>query len=459
MNYRVICCMILCSISSLNALTHTNQTYITPRAIGTYYFLSEQPTERSLHATGWYHQSQNGTKIGQYFGKNRSNEIFLAPSTTITVPAHTVYTDQIIHNSTTDPTLKGTLSLAPKRTTYGVTLTYRQDITSRLFLRVHAPIAHIKHTLNVNGCTKTKETTNGMSADILDYFYGNIEQITATDLQEKLHAARFKDIQTISGIADIHISLGYTVHSNDHHDVQVNGFFTIPTGTKPTGCYLFEPTRGANKHWCLGAGVSSQNTVYTSGETIISVLTDLTTGYAFKNTQKRTLGVMDEEGDDLGWGHYWLGGENGKKGTFPLANVITRDVSVAPGLYGNGTVTLSLQHKKLLIDLGYHCFAREGEKITVKCWPENTYGVSDPDYDTTNAFTQANTIDEDGFITKERLNTQNAANPAILTHTLSLQTGFDWGRALTQIGAAYEFYAENALFQGYFLWAKAGISF
>lgn len=61
---------------------------------------------------------------------------------------------------------------------------------------------------------------------------------------------------TENGLADVQILLGVDVLTTDRISVYINARGAIPTGTKPTAEFLFEPIVGNGEHWELGGGAT-----------------------------------------------------------------------------------------------------------------------------------------------------------------------------------------------------------
>ncbi len=185
----------------------------------------------------------------------------------------------------------------------------------------------------------------------------------------------------------------------------------------------------------------------------------------------RTAGLINPNtGAARPHGQYLLGGEKGKKGVFPLANVLTREVDVEPGSQLDGIVAFAFHWGNFLFDIGYNLYIQEAEDVKVKTWANDTYGIADYAYDTANDFT-ITTLPGDGVaddttegpINREQVRDSAAETPSQVTHKLYGGLGYafnHWNYPLmVGIAGSYEWPENNAAMEQWAVWGKVGLSF
>lgn len=424
----------------------------------------------TIQAVPFYRTSNRSGKLGKYFGTNDKN--------ILTVDAFGPDTDiqnnLVIHQAST--TLKGKLKLDPKHTAYGALLSLNQNLDGihrGLFFRINIPIEHVEHDLRASVTDETKISQSGNLKGILDFFKGLYEQTEATEIQTKLTHAKIKSLDSRSGIADLELMLGAKLVERQEHEVTGALKIFIPTGSRPSGEFLYQAIVGNNRHWGVGGEFDASMNIYKSEEHSLECILHLDYTYFFKSDEMRTLsyrngtdrvGETEDTPVKFSWGHYILGGEHGKQGTFPLANVLTRDVDVTPGGRVQGHASFAYHRNNTTIDFGYSFLAKEGEKVVVKHWEDDKYGPAQPTYNTTNPFSVTNpTYVIGGPIQRDELILSDAATPAILKSSVHAAIGYtlsEWENPfLMGCGFSVDWTHDNATPVGYTLWCKAGITF
>lgn len=472
---------------TLSADTYSSKSFLTTRPISSYLpieqslwlcqidKLKELPSNTfmgTIQAVGFYQESTHKTSLGKYFGINKNNEITIAPyaSTSGTYPD--INSHELIHNylfATTPSTLRGTLKLSPRIESYGVNFYYHQKfkkILSKLFLQVNLPIVHKKHNLNATVSNETNESIDSLDSGVLDYFRGNVSQSSGANKQSALTKAKIGNSTKTTGIADIKPALGYAFIDNNNQLVSLAAQVTIPTGNKNSGDNLFQAIRGNNRHWEIGAQLETKNRILEKENKYLDLFSTFQINYMFRNSQTRTVGLLDNDfhPQDFG-GRYLPAGKASIAGTFPLANVLTREVYVRPGFNSQANIILSYTYKKLICNFGYNLFTKASESVSIKSWSEDTYGAASYDYNATQAFdgTDSNKCLHAMYITQSMLNCSEAVSPAALTHAIHCSFGFLFDNSfkplLIGIGGSYEFARENSAASQYTLWLKAGLSF
>jgi hypothetical protein len=433
---------------------------------------AKNPLGATLQIVPFYRNSTSSGKLGKYFGTNDKN--------ILTIDAYGPDTDVqnnlVIHQGTGGAiTMKGKLKLDPKHTAYGALLSYNQnldDIHRGLFFRINIPLEHVEHDLRATVTDETQEVVGSSSKGILDLFGGNYEQTTAGKLQSKLTRAKIVDKKSKTGVADLEIMLGAKLVERPGHEVAGAIKIFVPTGSRPSGEFLYQPIIGNNHHWGVGGELDASMNVYKSENHCLECLLHLEYAYFLKGSEIRTLGyrngteraAREDTPVRFSWAHYILGGEQGKKGTFPLANVLTRDVDVTPAGKFCGHASFAYHINNLTLDFGYSLFAQEGEKVTVKCWEDDKYGPANPTYDTDNNFdvTNGNYV-LGGPIQRDELIVDDAATPAILKNSVHAAIGYTASDLknpfMMGLGASFDWTHDNSTPVVYTLWCKLGVTF
>jgi hypothetical protein len=470
----------------------------------------------SIQATGFYQESTNKTELGEYFGKHNTatgpnttnpysgkiqdfiwvtDRQAMASSPLNNEKALLLEAHDIIHDFknlvTSHMDSKGTLR--PKQTSYGVRFDYYQKLdklAEGLYFKVAVPVVHIENDMHVcyTGTQQNQKqpwaiSDSGKTVSLEDYLEGEYH---LTGTQAPLTHAKINGTQSKTTVADVKVTLGYNfLYKEDKHwGVSIN--MSIPTTDTPKGNYLFEPAAGFGGHWAFGMGLDCACRLWTGKhDKNLEFVGAIDYSFVLKETEKRTLDFKYSDstqsalhvdayqiaGKRVPMGYYMLGGQYGHKGTFPLANVLTRDVSVEPGSRVEALANFTFNCRKWTIDFGYNFFAKEHEAVSVKHWVDNTYAIAKWNYDPMGNFGDSDTFLSTlytsaypGYIQEEDLLAEDAATPLMVTHKLYMGINYTLGvhkyPVLLGLGGSWEFIGNgNCGLNGYALWAKAGITF
>lgn len=492
--------------------THTNKTFLTPRSsldnlpleVSSWHtqfmIKNKHKFEGSIQASGFYQKSDNRSDLGKYFGYYAKNEqvkrdfisIIPMPDPNV-MPFNTddIPVLYIIHDPTAAAlNFGGKIKFKPTQEVYGLHLDYYQNLCN-FYLKVNLPIVEVKNDLNISSIGElpfAKLFGGDTFYNLYDFFKGKIENLDAesNSQQKKLTHAKFSGTKDECGVADINVSLGYTFYKKHNCRVGIGANVTIPTGNDSNGEWLFDARVGNGDHWAVGGELESKFRLWDEGKgrDSIDFLLFANLKYLFENSEKRTLGLLDNAGEKIKFGHYYLAGKKGELPVFPLANVLTRDVKVEPGLQFEMLAGLAFNANNVTFDLGYNLFVKDCENVHLKDdWKNDTYAIANPGYPeedingyltltgeepnngpfnpTNPAHYDAKTIP--GPIQKENLDIDAARTPSQLTHKVygALNYAFyEWKYPLMLgIGASYEFDSGNAALEGYNFWVKASVSY
>ena len=475
-------------LPAVSPITHTNKTFMSVPTPHDYLPMKqtswhriikqgsqdEHPFGGTFQVVPFYRTSNRESSLGKYFGTNSKNEL------TVAAPDQNVdiQTGLIAHRYATTSPFSDLIKLNPEHTTYGAYFSYQQDLDklhNKLFLRFNIPVVEVTNDLHLTNTSPNKDTVT--DKNILDFFNGTFKQTDdSKNLQEALSSAKIDGPNKKSGVADVECMLGYVFTEKEEYEMSGHMKVVLPTGNEPTGEYLFEAVVGNGKHWGVGAGIDASLNISKSETDSFEFLAHLDYTYLFREDETRTIGFrngINNRGPDapredlsvvLPWFHYVLGGENGKKGTFPLANILTRPVSVLPGSKLQGHAAFAYHRNDTTFDFGYSFFAQEGEKIRVNSWVDDKYAPAHPQYNTSNAFDMdASEQVLGGWINASELNPEVSATPAVLKHSIHgsiAYTHSTWKNPFMLAGGfSVDWTQDNTTPTGYTLWGKAGVSF
>lgn len=321
---------------------------------------------------------------------------------------------------------------------------------------------------------------------------------TFGDIQTGIQAGKIDGAQKKGGLAEVTMILGWNFINRENGYCGLNIRAAVPSGTRPSSEYLFEPIIGNGHHAELGLGAQGRVLIWEKdGEQTVHLHATLNGTHLFTSKQKRSFDLC---GNGLA-SRYQLAKEFNSEGvytrtTIPLINVttLTCDVSIASQF--DFCALFAYKYNQLSFDVGYNAWIRSKEKIKIKeCFPEKRYalkgvqnvaGLFDtPSPQTQSAATingsplaeQAAVADNPSpqFIRNSDIDTDSAASPRLLTHKIVAHVSF-CGDSRTYrsavpffgLGSAIEFEGikpaqttqpnKNSL-STWHIWLKGGLSF
>ncbi|MCF7800099.1 hypothetical protein K9M16_03830 [Candidatus Babeliales bacterium] len=490
MKNKILLASMLCAITcgQIFSKTNTNKTFMTPRPqlsnMAMEYTTWHMQINKlkgfspSFQLTGFYQDSTDKKDIGQYFGYYASNaeEIrdYISVATEDEVVTNETKPDSIndkyiFHLYNADGNAAGDLKFNASQEIWGLRIDYYQSL-NRFFLQAAMPIVSVKNKMNPSAINTLVPFENAGDSrnnqTILDYLNGNVSSAIDThNAQQALTNAKIVDSKSTSGVADIDVALGYNIFKHKHNRVALKLDLVIPTGNKAKGQYIFEPICGNGHYWAFGGGLVSTCRLWQQENDSIQFLLNADLKYLFRTTQKRTLGLIADNGSKINFGQYYLGGKAGESVLFPLANVLTRDIRITPGLEFEGMAAFAFNTKNFTLDLGYNIFARQGENASLNGWENDTYAIAATDFDTTGNFAAANidpTYIKD-YIARSNLDLETLKTPTQITHKFYAGLGYAFNQCrfpvILGLGSSYEFSSNNGAIENWAVWGKLGISF
>lgn len=369
----------------------------------------------------------------------------------------------IKHNTAATPVEEAAdLMLHPSLTVAGMTLGLFQDgshIHPGLSLSINVPVFYINAALSQSGGTQTMS----------EYFSGTYQQITP--IQDTLNFGRFGSRSSVA-FGPISARVACNAIETDRSFFGINLGSSLASLKTPNQTYLFDAHAADFDHHKLSIGFEAGTTMWHTARTHGELLISATYSYLFSGTEKRMLGIYDDDGSTPAYSSYLLGAQKNKYGVFPLANILHRDVIRTSNHQLETNLMAAVTWKEFTLNAGYGFFCRREEQLNVDIWDENTYAVTYPTYDTSTPFANSGTTETVGetdllinhrFITTDMLNTTVAHSPAQVSSTLFANLGYNgifksWPYALGA-GASYELALARGCPSMVTLWAKFNLSF
>lgn len=166
-----------------------------------------------------------------------------------------------------------------------------------------------------------------------------------------------------AGLSDIQADLGWNYSWDKYH----LGFFlraVAPTGTRPTGEYLFEPIIGNGKHWELGGGITGHAIMWESADSArtLGLYVDANLTHMFNSHQQRVFDIK-------GYGQlsrYMLLIKQPFSAPYsitPAANLTRQHIKVSSSVHADVVAMVTYASYNTTWDIGYNFWARSCEKI------------------------------------------------------------------------------------------------
>lgn len=369
----------LLALSAQHLTAYTGKTFLADRPKGVDSLL-ERVTLQSMNAskaedafgatfqaTAFYNESLKSDDLAKYFFfKDKTNASLTRDNLRLFIPDHNAgivvpvpVPPQPLANAA-DTTVK----INPTIRTYGIMLTYYQDlekILPGLYFNVRAPIVEVDTDLGA--------IASGGNADVLKKFLnGSLNEILASDAyaRQPLRNALYTGKQSAIGIADIDLRMGYAFLQREHGSLGLNIGLTIPTGNHPEGKTVLEPIYGNCGHWGFGLGVEGRYQLWNNEDATLDIHANSDYRQLFTNTERRTVALKDF---DLGQYRILADRAIGNSKTtqaIPAANVLTLSTDVTPGMQLDNVVGFTYTYGGLSFDLGYNLYYRNQESLKLR---------------------------------------------------------------------------------------------
>ena len=362
-----------------------------------------------ISINGFFSRSTNQNRMGEYFGAsdNANGSDVGSVQVVRSGATNALYTQDIDKGSSSTTGMAGKLTFAPTQDRYGATISYNQSLgifkakcLNGLSLSIDAPIVRVENDLGMAEGGQIKSTATGITAGkdtVTSFFAGQVEKTTAAVAQAKLKNGLLSQTPLKeTTLGDLRVGLNYDFVNEKDCGVQVHTNLIVPFGNKTTGVNIWEAVVGNNNHLELGLGVKGFIDGWHGKNWDVRLSGGVEYTYSFLNQEKRMVGVYDTEKKVISpWGHAPLAVQNGKTGTFPLANVLVHDVNVTPGSLFEATLGATVSFNNFFVNVGYNGYYRQKESVAMQegSWSNDKYGVAPWSYDASVAadFSKTNT--------------------------------------------------------------------
>ncbi|MDR3478823.1 MAG: hypothetical protein P4M14_12430 [Gammaproteobacteria bacterium] len=264
-----------------------------------------------------------------------------------------------------------------------------------LYFKVNAPITNTRWDLGMQEIVSTPgslgypagyvspiaEPLSALLSNFTEYASGEfVPTFSATNtifgFDNLSNAQMSPDALVSNGLAEVRAVIGWNYEQPDYH-AGVLARFAAPSGSRPTGRYLFEPIVGNNHHWEFGGGITSHYTFWRGcdEQDSLGLYVDANLTHLFKARQHRTFDLLNKPNS-----RYMLAQKINATRTSPqlstvfpnvqyqnelspVENLTTMDVDVAIAVQGDVVALFNYTHKTFTWDIGYNFWAISCERI------------------------------------------------------------------------------------------------
>jgi hypothetical protein len=348
--------------------------------------------------------STNKLGLGRHFGASLKSDYSDANATvsigdsSLDLP-NGLFDRQVDHTYSVEDTehaMWGKLQFRPVQKRIGAYLGAHADLGTLCnaqgwHVSVAMPIVRVSNTLGTTYVTSVAsaagDTKSVTAASTLEHLFdGTYGQIGANSQQQLEYGKIIPGTHVRTAVADIKLSVAYDIARDIDGLVQVRGGVIIPVGTKPKAERLFEAVVGNGRHVGVMAGAHGDMQLWENKEKRMAVWIsgDAEYTFLFESREKRIAGIYNADADvqaTVPFGHMALGVLLNNAGTFPLANVLARDMHVTPGSHFDATMGVSFTWKDFYFNAGYNMFYKKTETVDLADqWPVDRYGMATYEY-------------------------------------------------------------------------------
>lgn len=489
------------------------QSFFSPRSQGTNsarYLIGQHPYMHNTDAKSCYGTMSATFEYLHAFKTRRLAEYFFGCDT-IRFSGSSVTTrednDILADYFGLSQTFDGTLRIDPNVKTFLCDLQLycgMDSLCGGLYLFARAPIVWTRWCI----CLEENITNNGsgtpfpagymdsaaISAPAISIIKPLAGGLTFGHVSEGLTSGKIGCCCNKTGVADVEFGAGWDFIRRERGHCGINLRATAPTGSRPTGEFLFEPVIGNGRHWEFGVGLDGKVLLWEKNndqKVFVNVVVNFT--HLFNARQCRAFDFCDN-----GFGsRYMLLKEFDEHGAYaqnlvPAVNKTTLACDVRVDIQVEGTLMAGYHNKNWTVDFGYNGWIRSREKICIvgeidknKFGFKGIQNVTTPNENKTeNSATlhgdpfdqQTNLYDTRSpiFIKTSDLDPCSASTPRSLTHKLFAHVSYAWDdemdrRAIPYLGFGGEIEFEgvkvnesrpnkNSMSQ-FGIWCKAGLAF
>jgi hypothetical protein len=409
----------------------------------------------SLENVIFYGESTNKANMARYFLLGNKTELSVKENNSGDIGS------LWLNLNNGNDTFSGTFKIRPLRRTLGTTVSYFQDFSKILphtWLNLSLPIVKISHKLAFSETiTGPKGTTAGITTifDALNnknWCYG-----------------KFASKRSVSGLDDINAKIGFNFKVKKQNHFGAYGFLILPTGTKPTAEYIFEPLIGNGHHVGLGLGFTYGWQILDKSNVKLDLLVEANLQHLYPAKELRSFDLKNGQ-----WSRYLQVARDGTPGTpYPGINFFTKELKVFPRNNFEFLGALHYKYKQINVELGYNLWFKNSEDVELENpWDyadEYNIGIYDIQNGTISASTatinNANPTQDATFtrIQSTDLDLESAAQKRKSSQTVYLAAGLNSFifrvPSLTGIGFSYEVADSNTAMSQWTVFFKQVFSF
>lgn len=444
----------------------------------------------SLFIAPAYGRTYNAKELGEFFFFNGTNSMRFGQAG---MPGVDVFARNFFLNDQ----FEGVVTANPVKQDFVVDLKFNLGLDEwrpGLYFIIDVPLNWTSWDMRLTEAIETSGTTiaaNKLGNTAMGGSPAPVNSIISAWQGKTLDTALFPDLKktmlygTINGkqsktsVADISLILGYDFICNDCAHLGLNAWLIIPTGTRPDGQFVFEPTVGNGHHVEFGAGLSGHYELWNNGcDQSFGVYVEGFATHMFRAKQKRTFDLTKN-----GVGSRYLLFKHFENNMYANEilfgpNVLTRDIKVRNDVHGEVAAMFDYLNGGFTFDVGYNLWGVTRDKITItENIPVNTFGVqgntetAGATADQTQSLTTINgnflpaaAETPPVYISTSDLNVDSAAHPGALSHKLFTHLAYTWENYdyLPYIGCGgeVEFSGQNnRAFDQFEVWIKGGFTF
>lgn len=484
--YSLYMCLSIFS-SSYGAKRYNSQTFLFPRPVyhnlagfnGSWIefsYLSANFKWGALQITALHQESSknHNCQVGEYFLSKCKQQLLFAGDNTPFRELRDVRAEWF--NLPAD--FSGVLTINPEQRQNGLVFTYYQNLCNWFsynffdswYLTAQVPFVWVKNTLNLRQRDIRPGTTVTQGPKDI------IEAVTQADLR---FAKFYTGSRSDQGLAELRFDLGGHVLNYKNFLLTSYSGISIPTHSKTSPVFLFDPVVGINGHWSLNAGINVQIPLtYPNDAYSLVFFADIDNRYYLQTDHCRTFDLKTPRCFKNGWSRYLQVRRPNELPTTFAANILTVPVKVKPFNMVNLEAGLRGSWCSIMGELGYQLWAHADERVELKkpnCegrrflfesfgiagQPRTQDGVLAPTSARFSTIKQLAPADEE-FITiqPQDLNFRSAASRGTATHMLFGSLSFiPTAHSLARIGAFIEWPHNNAAFQQWGIWGSIAASF
>lgn len=256
-----------------------------------------------------------------------------------------------------------------------------------LYLRVRLPAVHTRwhfsldEEVEVNG-RLTPYPALYMATPALGAPYDSFKEAMCSnqaygDVKEGLKYGKICGSRTKSGLADVHIDLGWHGHCSDRYYGGLYLRVVAPTGSHPSPEFLFNPVVGNGHHVEIGVGALGRILLWEcEGRRQISLFGSLNVTHLLSSHECRSFDLCRN-----GFASRYLllkqfdESNQYTRTLIPAINVTTLPCCVSAHANIDGVVMFGYQDDHYDVNLGYNYWIRTKENICLKGEISGRYGV------------------------------------------------------------------------------------